>query len=131
MEQVEWVLSLINTPKPGYERLLGKNLWMLDSGASAHMVCDVNLVSNLQRISPTAIRLPSGDCTVAREVGSVTLGDGIKLDNVLCVPNLNFNLVSISKLCKQLNCTCNAPDPQRVGTATTTNSGNKQTESPL
>ena len=77
---------------------------MLDSGASAHMVGDVNLVSNLQRISPIAIGLPNGDYTVACDIGSVALGDGIKLDNVLYVPNLNCNLVSISKLCKQLNC---------------------------
>jgi len=34
----------------------------------------------------------------------VTLGKGLKLKNVLYVPKLNCNLVSISKLCKQLNC---------------------------
>ena len=65
-EQVEWLLSLIDTPKLGYKRLSGKALWMLDIGASAHMVGDVNLVSNLQRVSPIAIGLPNGDCTVAR-----------------------------------------------------------------
>ena len=68
------------------------------------MVGDVNLVSNLQRVSPIAIGLPNGDCTVARDVGLVNLGDEIKLDNVLYVPNLNCNLVSESKLYKQLNC---------------------------
>ena len=77
---------------------------MLDSGASAHMVGDVKLVSNLQKISPIVIGLPNGDCIVASDVGSVVLGDGIKLNNVLYVPNLNCNLVSVSKLCKQLNC---------------------------
>ena len=77
---------------------------MLDSGASTHMVGDVKLVRNLRQVSPIAIGLPNGDCTVARNVGSVTLGDDIKLDNVLYVPNLNCNLVAISKLCKQLNC---------------------------
>ena len=41
---------------------------------------------------------------MARDVGSVALGDRIKLDNVLYVPNLNCNVVSILKLCKQLNC---------------------------
>ena len=77
---------------------------MLDSGASSHMVGDANLVHNHQKISPIAIGLPNGDCIVACYVGSVTLGDGIKLDNVLYVPNLNCNLVSVLKLCKQLNC---------------------------
>jgi len=99
-EQMEQLLSNLDTPKPGYEKLSGKDLWMLDSGASAHMVGDVKLVSNLRQVSPIAIGLPNGDCTVARNVGSVTLGDDIKLDNVLYVPNLNCNLVSVSKLCK-------------------------------
>jgi len=76
---------------------------MLDSRALGHMVGDVNLIRNLQRVSPIAIGLPNGDCTVDRDVGLVKLGDGIKLDNILYVPNLNCNLVSI-KLCKQLNC---------------------------
>ena len=56
---------------------------MLDSGASAHMVGDAKLVYNLKKISPIAIGLPNDDYTVARDVGSVTLGDKIKLDNVL------------------------------------------------
>ena len=77
---------------------------MLDSGASAHMLADVNLVSNLQRVSPIAIGLLNCDYSVACDVGSVNLGDGIKLDNVLYVPNLNCNLISMFKLCKQLNC---------------------------
>ena len=65
---------------------------MLHSGASAHMVSDVTLVSNLQNISPIVI-------------GSVAIRDEIKLDDVFYVPNLNCNLSSVSKLCKQLNCT--------------------------
>ena len=103
-KQVERLLNLLDIPKPGYEKLLGKDLWMLDSRASAHMVGNANLVHNLQKISSIAIGLPNGDYTVARDVGSVILEDVIKLDNELYVPNLNCNLVSISKLCKQLNC---------------------------
>ena len=33
----------------------------------------------------------------------MALGGEIKLENVLYVPNLNYNLVFVSKLCKQLN----------------------------
>ena len=100
LEQVERLLCLIDTPKPGYEKLSGKALRMLDNGASTHMVGDVKLVSNLQKISRIAIGLPNGDCTVALNAGLMALGDGIKLDNVLCVLNSDCNLVSVSKLCK-------------------------------
>ena len=84
--QVERLLDLIDTPKPSYKKLLGKDLWMLDSGASAPMVGDANLVHNFQKISLIAIGLPNGDCTMVRDVGSTTLGDGIKLDTCYMCP---------------------------------------------
>ena len=77
---------------------------MLDSGALAHMAGEVSLMKNLEKISPIAIGLPNGACTMAHEKGSVALGDHIELDNVLYVPNLSYNHVYISKLCKLLNC---------------------------
>ena len=40
-EQVERLPSLIDTPKLDYERLSGEASWMLDTGASAHMVGNV------------------------------------------------------------------------------------------
>jgi len=39
----------------------------------------------------------------ARDQGLVTLDENVKLENVLYVHGLKCNLVSISKLCKQLN----------------------------
>ena len=38
------------------------------------------------------------------EQGSVALEQGLELNNVLNVPKLNCNLVSVLKLCKQLKC---------------------------
>ena len=91
-------------PKAGFERLSDKVSWMLDSGASCHMVGDISVMSNLKKITPVVVALPNGAYTIAQEQGSVTLDTGIKLNNVLFVPKLNCNLVSISKLCKELNC---------------------------
>ena len=68
------------------------------------MAGDVTLLNKVQQISPAAIGLPNGTYTMAKEQGSLALGDGLELKNVLYVPKLNCNLVSISKLCKQLNC---------------------------
>ena len=66
------------------------------------MVGDVSLLTKVKDITPVAIGLPDGTYTVAKEQGSVALEQGLKLKNILHVPKLNCNLVSISKLCKQL-----------------------------
>ena len=103
-DQIQRLLSLIDTPKAGFENSEGIVSWMLDSGASCHMASDVYVMDTIERIAPVIIGLSNGTYAVAGEKGSVALGGGIKLENVLCVPKLNCNLVSISKLCKQLNC---------------------------
>ena len=102
-DQIEKLLSLIDTPKAGFKKSEGTVSSMLDSGASCHMAGDVSMMDKVERIAPVAIGLPNGRHIVASEKGSVALGGGLKLENVLCVPKLNCNLVSISKLCKQLN----------------------------
>ena len=78
---------------------------MLDSRVSCHMVGDISVMSDLEKISPVAVSLPNGMYTMAHERGSANLDTKLKLNNVLFVPKLNCNLVSVSKLCKQLNCT--------------------------
>ena len=52
-------MSLIETPKSGNEKLIGKTLWMLDSGASIHMTGDVDLLSKTKNIWPILIDLPN------------------------------------------------------------------------
>ena len=103
-DQIQKLLSLIDTPKAGFEKSEGIVSWMLDSGASCHMASDVSVMEKIKKIAAVAIGLPNGTYTVASEKGLVALRGGLKLNNVLCVPKLNCNLVSISKLCKQLNC---------------------------
>ena len=102
-DQTQKLLSLTDTPKAGFEKSEGIVSWMLDSKASCHMAGDVSLMDKIEKIAPVAIGLPNETYTVASEKGSVALG-GLKLKNVLCAPKLNCNLVSISKLCKHLNC---------------------------
>ena len=68
------------------------------------MTGNASVMDKIEKIAPVAVGLPNGTYTVAREKDSVVLGKGIQLDNVLRVPKLNCNLISVSKLCKQLNC---------------------------
>ena len=93
---------MIDVPRPEYEKLSGKVSWMLDSGASCHMVENRSMLSDVRQIAPVLIG--NGAHTVASEMGLTSFGENLPLENVLYVPNLLCNLVSVSKLCKQLNC---------------------------
>jgi len=99
-DQVQCLLSLIDGPSCGYETLSGNDRWMLDNGASSHMVGNVTLLSKVDQICLVAIGLPNGTYTMVTIQGLMTLGQGMELQNVLYVPKLNCNLVSRSKLCK-------------------------------
>ena len=56
-------------------------------------------MNNIEKIAPIAIGLPNGTYTLARENGTMVLGEGLRLDNVLCVPKIklqscfNFKIV--------------------------------------
>lgn len=80
--------------------------WYLDSGASTHIVSNVNLLSNVcyqpetKEIivaNQTAVQvLCSGDMQITTCVGNKEITIDVK--NVLCVPNLTTNLLSVSRI---------------------------------
>ena len=79
--------------------------WILDSGASDHLFGNKNLFSSLTITSPLPmITLANGSQTMAKGVGSACRLPSIPLTYVLYVPNCPFNLISISKLTRDLNC---------------------------
>ncbi|XP_074301087.1 uncharacterized protein LOC141632441 [Silene latifolia] len=79
------------------------NTWILDSGASDHMCFNKAMFSNFRLLSrPFSISLPNGQIVTIDTIGYVCLNSHITLQNVLYVPCFKFNLLSISKLSKQL-----------------------------
>ncbi|CAN1193957.1 hypothetical protein LINPERHAP2_LOCUS42288 [Linum perenne] len=50
------------------------------------------------------VRIPNGTKVPVESIGRVTLGSKLTLANVLCVPQFECNLVSISKLTNEHNC---------------------------
>ena len=91
-------------PKDECEKLLGKNSSMFDSGASCHMIGGLTLLHETHGVQPISVGLPNGTYILANEQGSASLGKKIKLDNVLFVPSLKCNPLSIARLCKELKC---------------------------
>ena len=79
--------------------------WILNSGASDHLFGNKNLFSSLTITSHLPmITLANGSQTMAKGVGSACPLPSIPLTYVLYVPNCPFNLISISKLTRDLNC---------------------------
>ena len=104
-EQFQKLLSLIDVPKSGCDKLSGKGEWILDSGASCHMTGNLGKLSNVHDTHPILVELPNGDTSLASRQGWAQLNSTTTLSNVLYVPDLNCNLVSIAQLTNELFCT--------------------------
>lgn len=80
------------------------NEWLLDSGASYHMTGNKGILKEMVQIAPVDVVLPNGECTKATHVGRVTLSTSINLINVLLMPGLKCNLISLAKLIDNRKC---------------------------
>ena len=79
--------------------------WVIDSGATDHMTSTLGLLSNLEQSSILSnVTLANGLTTIVFGLGIANLGPNLSLFSVLYIPNFPFNLLSISKLTKILNC---------------------------
>ena len=85
--------------------------WIVDSGASDHMTGESTLFSSY---SPCAgnqkIKIADGSFSAVAGKGSVVLSPELSLENVLHVPKLSCNLMSVSKLAEDTNCQTNFSD---------------------
>ncbi|UYV65566.1 hypothetical protein LAZ67_3004717 [Cordylochernes scorpioides] len=85
------------------ENILEVDEWCLDSGATAHMCCLRTAFSNLRETEPIAVKLANDQSIEALGTGTVELevlkhGEPflLKLENMLFVPGLKGNLISVS-----------------------------------
>ncbi|KAE8721931.1 pentatricopeptide repeat-containing protein [Hibiscus syriacus] len=79
--------------------------WIIDSGASDHMTGNINILEEYSESSlPASIKIADGSLTTVKGSGSVTLNKNLLLHNVLYVPRLACNLLSVSKLIKDFGC---------------------------
>jgi len=62
---VQRLLTLIDTSKNGYQKLIGEPPWLINNGASKHMTGDLKLLKNTNGINPIVFNLPKGDQVVA------------------------------------------------------------------
>ncbi|KAL6326198.1 hypothetical protein AAG906_001593 [Vitis piasezkii] len=85
--------------------------WILDSGASDHISGNKDLFSSITTTSalPT-VTLANGSQTVAKGIGLTLPLPSLPLTSVLYTPECPFNLISISKITRTLNCSITFSD---------------------
>jgi len=107
-EQWQKLMEMLNTHPPDMaDKMTGKsprNSWILDSGASNHMTGNLNFMCDLHEIQAFPVGMPNGQNANATKEGLVLFDGGFKLSNVLYVPNLQCNLISLSQLMDDLDC---------------------------
>ena len=79
--------------------------WIIDSGASDHIFGNKDLFSSLTT-TPTLpiVTLANGSQTVTKGIGLAHPLPSLPLTFVLYTPECSFNLISISKITRTLNC---------------------------
>lgn len=84
-----------------------KTQLLIDSGATDHICSDLKLFTTFQSVSSTNdfIIIPDGRKVPVKHIGTVPITEDIVLHNVLHVPDFQFHLVSVQRLCKDLDCT--------------------------
>lgn len=78
--------------------------WILDSGATHHIVCHVNLLTNPKEVCNMHVSLPNGEHASITHIGSVHFSDEFVLKNALCVPGFHYNLISVGSFIASSNC---------------------------
>jgi hypothetical protein len=81
------------------------NPWVIDSGANDHMTGSSTSLSDYHLVAtPKSVTLANGSLSKVVGSGTTHLSPNIELSSVLHVPGFPFNLLSISKITKALNC---------------------------
>lgn len=79
--------------------------WVIDSGASDHMTGNPTIFSNFNKHrSPSHVTIANGSTTPVLGSGTIDLTPSVSLSSVLSLPNFSFNLLSVSKITRALNC---------------------------
>ncbi|CAH9107930.1 unnamed protein product [Cuscuta europaea] len=82
-----------------------KNTWVIDSGATDHMTYIPKFFSSYQPCAgDKKVRVEDGSFSAIAGMGNIKISSSINLSKVLHVPKLSCNLISISKITKDLQC---------------------------
>jgi len=66
--------------------------WILDTGATDHVTCDMSLFLTYYEIEPVKVRLPNNTQVIAKCVGTIVLSEDFIIYNVLFIPEFALNI---------------------------------------
>jgi len=83
--------------------------WIVDSGATHHIAASKYLLTNdnTRKESKDTVHLPTGDKILISHTCHASLFGIEVIKGVLYVPDFKFNLLSVSKLTRELRCSVN------------------------
>lgn len=79
------------------------DFWILNSGATYHMSCRKDWLTDLKSIS-FIVQLPNISYSDVSKSENFVFGNHKSLNNVLYLPDFKHNLISIIKISKDLSC---------------------------
>ncbi|KAJ8621389.1 hypothetical protein MRB53_029918 [Persea americana] len=82
----------------------GNNTWIIDSACSDHITFDASKIQNLKSSSQKNITTADGSESSIIGEGTLSITENLNLDTVLVVPDLKYNLLSVSQITKSLSC---------------------------
>jgi hypothetical protein len=88
--------------KPGLSKVTSRN-WIIDSGATDHISSKL-FTEKHTKCSLPPVLMPSGQKADIVAKGSLPINSVYYLHNVLCVPTFKVDLLSVSRLTRDLNC---------------------------
>ncbi|XP_075074619.1 uncharacterized protein LOC142162195 [Nicotiana tabacum] len=83
------------------------NDWIVDTGASNHMVHCLNLLDSYEEVSEkdkNKVQLPTGEQAFIKHTGICSFFRNKKIQNILHITDFKYNLLSVSKITKELRC---------------------------
>ena len=87
-----------------FPKATNENLWIIDTGATDHMVYSLSCLTTVTFVVNAPVELPNGVLVSVTHIGTVQVAPSMTLTNVLCVPSFQLNLISVSKLVHSLSC---------------------------
>jgi len=101
---VPWLLLLIQVHLL-FTHSTSLGPWVLDLGATYHLTSIKSFFSSLSTMGYLpSVTMANGYRVPSHGVGTINLFSSLSIDNVLYVPRSPFNLLSISRLSRSLDC---------------------------
>ncbi|XP_019257833.1 PREDICTED: uncharacterized protein LOC109236058 [Nicotiana attenuata] len=79
--------------------------WIVDTRASNHMTSSLEILHDYKALPNTEenkVQLPTGSVASVSHIGNASVLSNHEISNVLYIPDFKFNLLSVSKLTKEL-----------------------------